>query len=742
MVSITNILSRLETEDKDSLIDAINELNELLVSIERGKGSANGYAPLNNMSKVPDVNLPEASQSAKGTVRLSSSVNSTSTTEAATPYAVKQVYDIVNGKAGTATATTTVAGLMHPDDKVKLNGIATGANFYSHPTGDGSLHVPATGTTNSGKFLKAGATAGSITWGLITKEDVGLANVENTSDANKPISNATQTALNGKAPIDSPTLTGVPQTPTAALGTNSGQIASTAFVTNAVALKNTITGNAATATTLQTSRTIALSGAAIGTATSFNGSANITIPVTSLDPTKFSQAVPVASGGTGAASLAVGHALIGNGTGAVTTRGIDTSPGGSEGNSLITTGAVKEGIEFPKKIAISPASRVSNLSNLHYVGSMNTDGAFTVGDAIHSLFTKKLNIIGRNNTDSVIIVSDSLNGVSPNNNSVLFSTGGNGQLSRGIYLAKIVSVNTSTRVIELQLPINSIDIAEAWLVAAPNYSAEMHSATIGESVATLGRRSINVGDSNVASGFNSATFGVGHRTSGFGSLTGGVYADMKAGLETSLTTNADLLLIGNGSSAARSNAFRVNSGGNVYGAAAYNSSGADYAEYFEWADGNVNGEERIGMVVALEHDKIVPATDGSFVLGIVSATPSVVGDAYEDQWSGMYEKDAWGRKVIEYHEEVVDGVTVPATRFKLNEAYNSEELYIPRSERKEWAAIGMMGKLLVRCDGSVTPNSYAKPSDTEPGTLTYSFEPTNIRVMKIVDGGIAQVLIK
>lgn len=35
---------------------------------------------------------------------------------------------------------------------------------YSHPTGDGNLHVPATSTTNNGKFLQAGATAGSLTW--------------------------------------------------------------------------------------------------------------------------------------------------------------------------------------------------------------------------------------------------------------------------------------------------------------------------------------------------------------------------------------------------------------------------------------------------------------------------------------------------------------------------------------------------------------------------------------------------
>lgn len=40
-------------------------------------------------------------------------------------------------------------------------------NNYSHPTSDGNLHVPATGTTNNGKVLKAGATAGSLVWGTV-----------------------------------------------------------------------------------------------------------------------------------------------------------------------------------------------------------------------------------------------------------------------------------------------------------------------------------------------------------------------------------------------------------------------------------------------------------------------------------------------------------------------------------------------------------------------------------------------
>lgn len=82
------------------------------------------------------------------------------------------------------------------DEKNKLSGLKN----YTHPTGDGNLHVPATGTSNNGKVLKAGSTAGSLSWGTLSKSDVGLGSVDNTSDANKPISTKMQTALDGKAP--------------------------------------------------------------------------------------------------------------------------------------------------------------------------------------------------------------------------------------------------------------------------------------------------------------------------------------------------------------------------------------------------------------------------------------------------------------------------------------------------------------------------------------------------------------
>ncbi len=48
---------------------------------------------------------------------------------------------------------------------------------------------------------------GAVTLG---RADIGLGNVDNTSDANKPVSTAQQTALNAKAPLASPAFTGTP----------------------------------------------------------------------------------------------------------------------------------------------------------------------------------------------------------------------------------------------------------------------------------------------------------------------------------------------------------------------------------------------------------------------------------------------------------------------------------------------------------------------------------------------------
>ena len=167
-----------------------------------------------------------------------------------------------NGKASTTVVTTSANGLMSSTDKTKLDGIATGANNYTHPTGDGNSHVPATGTTNNGKVLKAGATANSASWGNVDWSEIANKPTTFTPTAhNHAISEVTnlQTSLDAKV--------------------NTSDVVTTATADKILKLDGSaklpasITGNAdgnaATATKLQTPRKI--------NGVSFDGSADITI---------------------------------------------------------------------------------------------------------------------------------------------------------------------------------------------------------------------------------------------------------------------------------------------------------------------------------------------------------------------------------------------------------------------------------------------------------------------------------
>ena len=86
-------------------------------------------------------------------------------------------------------------------------------SVYSHPTGDGNLHVPATGTTHNNQVLTAGSTAGSIAWKTITASMISdlpkysLSSFGITASATelnymKGVTSAVQTQLNDKAAKD------------------------------------------------------------------------------------------------------------------------------------------------------------------------------------------------------------------------------------------------------------------------------------------------------------------------------------------------------------------------------------------------------------------------------------------------------------------------------------------------------------------------------------------------------------
>jgi hypothetical protein len=143
--------------------------------------------------------------------------------------------------------TGTVDGRDVSADGAKLDGIAAGAQVNT--------------------VTSVASKTGAVT---LVKADVGLGNVDNTSDANKPVSTATQTALDLKANLASPTFTGTVGGITKGM-VGLGSVDNTADSAKVVASAGKWT----------TARTISLTGGVTGSV-SIDGSGNVSM-VTTVD---------------------------------------------------------------------------------------------------------------------------------------------------------------------------------------------------------------------------------------------------------------------------------------------------------------------------------------------------------------------------------------------------------------------------------------------------------------------------
>ena len=217
------------------------------------------------------------------------------------------------------------------------------------------------------------------------------------------------------------------------------------------------------------------------------------------------------------------------------------------------------------------------------------------------------------------------------------------------------------------------------------------------------------------------------------------------------STPSYYFIIGNGTNQydnTRSNALTVDPTGNLAIAGTMSSAGADYAEFFEWKDGNPEAEDRVGYIVSLDGDKIILANEGDYILGVVSGTATVLGDNPEWNWAKRWVTDDFGRiqyeDVVIHHEaEERNGETIPAWDETIkapitNPDYNPDQKYIKRADRPEWSAVGMMGKLYVRDDGTCQVNGFAKPIN---GVATASTSGT-MRVIERVSDNVIRVVIK
>lgn len=296
-------------------------------------------------------------------------------------------------------------------------------------------------------------------------------------------------------------------------------------------------------------------------------------------------------------------------------------------------------------------------------------------------------------------------------------------------------------------------VAIGHLPQASNY----YSFATGSNTISSGESSTAMGASTTASGSWSTAMGC-HTTALDYQVSMGWYnhqANAAANTSQYGTGSGTAFVIGNGTSSSNSNAFRVDYNGKPYGKSAYTTSGCDYAEYFEWLDFNPDNEDRRGYFVTLDGEKIKIAEPGDYILGIISGHPAVIGNGDED-WMGRYILDDFGEFIyedFEYEaeepEEVVDEETgevitqikkVKRTckKYKENPDYDPSITYIQREDRPEWDAVGMVGVLSVRDDGTCQINGYCKVA--EGGTATAS--DSGYRVVKRVNESIVRVIFK
>lgn len=173
----------------DATDDLQNKLNSHHFVLTEDKDVAGGVPSLDSNTKIPISELYEATTKSKGIIQLTDSVTSTSTTTAATPNSVKTVNDALTTEKSRATS--------------------------AESTLTTNLNTEITRATNSESTITSN----------LNSEILRAKNAEIELNSNK-------------APLASPTLTGTPKAPTASAGTNTTQIATTAFTQTAVSSHN------------------------------------------------------------------------------------------------------------------------------------------------------------------------------------------------------------------------------------------------------------------------------------------------------------------------------------------------------------------------------------------------------------------------------------------------------------------------------------------------------------------------
>ena len=363
-------------------------------------------------------------------------------------------------------------------------------------------------------------------------------------------------------------------------------------------------------------------------------------------------------------------------------------------------------------------SKSTGLSSIAIGQATNAFGDFSVSLGAYNLAGQEGYALGVMTFTGGNSASYKITGYS--GNTITLESIGNIAVNDTIYIDVMMSSTVIAKVTAINGTTLTLDktAQSSWRYVVKNLHGVANIA-LGMSSASLGTYSTAIGVGNVARQWGTMALGTFN--------TNGVASSTSLGKFSKETTSDDALRIGNGywqnsltdeANFTRNNCFRVTFGGATYTAGAYNTGGADYAEFFEWNDGNAQNEDRVGYFVTFDsNNKIRLAnSDDAYLLGITSGNPATLGNSYSDSWERMYVTDDFGR--VQYETVEMPDITnengeviVQAhieKRPMINPEYDNTQEYIGRENRKEWSAVGMLGVLPVRDDGTCAVNGYCK----------------------------------
>lgn len=152
-----------------------------------------------------------------------------------------------------------------------------------------------------------------------------------------------------------------------------------------------------------------------------------------------------------------------------------------------------------------------------------------------------------------------------------------------------------------------------------------------------------------------------------------------------------------------------------------------FSEMYEWSE--LPYDNPFGLFVSFDmrknrdHSKIVPANSVSNKILGISTVQSVETSDDPDKWKFAYLCNEVGDKYLQKVELAVGTKQydqfneisyIQTSKYETykpvpTENYNQSIEYVPRTKRKEWVRVNMLGKVIVRDNGECQPGEYCQP---------------------------------